>query len=225
MKALRKWFFSILIALTLLFGVQTALHADPYVALWISDYSNTIIIYDNMAGDLSPQVGAVSFVGTLGNWDLNVVSAITYPILGSQSNPDFDLSSQNTSSAAVPGSLIVAASALGYNPAPNQGATLTVGGTTKGIVSFYVWTDTENVFFGTDTQIGPLGPFGPGGFSGIISGPTDETPYSMTIAGYIDQRAAGATSFDARGSRAGTYYSSTFRFRFSWVRAFWEKEI
>jgi len=198
MKICKLGIFSAVIALAVLIGVQTTALATPYTALLLFDGTNTKIISDNFAGDLDPRDGIIVFsgsIGTISPWIVNVTTSVTYPILGSQTNPILDLNSVNVTSSGG-GSLTVAASAIDYSPLV-QGAIFNAGGTTSGTVSFAAWADSGNALFGTTTLIGQLGPFSLGAFSGTVSGPTGTIPYSLTAAAFINHGGAGSTSFDA----------------------------
>jgi hypothetical protein len=77
-------------------------------------------------GDVNPMVGAVTFLGSVGTFLLNVGTGITKPILGSALNPSMDLNSVDVSSASETHSLVVEFS--GFGPV-NSTFHLGIGGT------------------------------------------------------------------------------------------------
>lgn len=157
--------------------------------LMLSDGTTTVTIVD---GDLvGPQVdangtdGAVTFIGAVGAWNVNVTTGLTNPVLGSLSRPHMDLSSVNVSGGGG-GTLTINFSEVGYTPPSSPaGFHLDVGGTvddTPGSsLQYSTFLDNTNVLFGTGTPIGSLGPFGPGAFSGTQSATAGGVgPFSLT---------------------------------------------
>ena len=198
MKKYKLGILSAVIALAVLIGVQTTALATP-ISIYLDDGSTFITIADNAAGDADSRAGIINYAGGFStNWLVNVTVAMTYPIVGSQTNPVLDLTSVNvTSTGGGVQNLTVAASAAGYSP-QIQGAVFNAGGTTSGTVLFGAWADSSNALFGQQVLIGVLGPFNAGAFSGTVSGPTSATlPYSLTTAAFISHTGAGSTTFDA----------------------------
>jgi hypothetical protein len=154
----------------------------------------------DLSCDLNPAAGAVTFIGAVGTFTVNVTTAITEPALGSVSFAWIDLNSVNVSGG--PGTLKIEASHTGYT-GPLVGGIypglLSVGGTTSpgGSVVFSGYLDSTNTLFGTGTLLGTLGPFGPPAYSASIPvAAATGAPFALTLVADITHAAAGATSFD-----------------------------
>ncbi|MBK1670954.1 hypothetical protein CKO28_23365 [Rhodovibrio sodomensis] len=162
--------------------------------LELSSGATTLTIADGDALDSNALAGAVTFIGTVGNFFLNVSTGATKPTLGSAAFPDIDLNSVNSSSAA--GTLTIKFSETDYTGASKLKSD--VGGTTQGEVSFEVYADATNALFGLGTQIADLGPFNGGAFSGVSGGVNaPSAPYSLTqIATIVHGGGQNTTSFD-----------------------------
>jgi hypothetical protein len=173
-----------------LFGlVPMSTTAGATVLLILNDGINPIIaIADGDALDVNPAIGAVTFVGPLGVWTLNVSTGLGYPALGSATQPHMDLNSVDVSSGA--GHLTIALLQDGYSPSPG-GFVLGIGGTTNGTVSAVGCADF--------ISCGVLGPFGSGAFSGTTGFAFADpgAPYTLAIFVDIDHKTAGASSFNA----------------------------
>ena len=179
-------------------GTQFA-GAVPTLSLF--DGTTTITVVDGGVGDSNPNAGAVTWVGTIGVWSVNVTTGVTGPVT-TPPYPHLDLSSQDTSTAA--GTLTIKWSDTG-NPASNKGMTLLVGGTLETVpgasLIYRLYGDAGNAALATTTLLGTDGPFGPGAFSqnGHTSvglgglGPN----FSITQQVVITHTAAGTSSFDA----------------------------
>jgi hypothetical protein len=165
--------------------------------LKITDLSTlaSVTITDQLPGDANGAVGAVTWVGSLGTWTINVDTGTTKPALGSAVNPRMDLAFLGVSGGA--GSLRIQFSETGFGPAMGGGLSQ-IGGTTEGTVSFANYYDGANTLLAETTLINGGGPLGPGAFSDNIGhGPiSPPTPYSLTLDLSIVHTAAGATSGD-----------------------------
>ncbi|MBI4529437.1 MAG: PEP-CTERM sorting domain-containing protein [Deltaproteobacteria bacterium] len=164
-----------------------------------------VVIVDNVGGthpDSNPVLGAVTFIGTVGVWVVNVTTALSKPLPpNSPSVAHIDLNSVNTSTGA--GTLIIQNTdenfqlvPFGINFRSNIGGTLAPGSLT-----YQEWMDFANVHFGMGGPTpGQLGPFaGPGAFSSTL---TTVVPYggqlfSLTEEVTLVHTAAGTSSFDA----------------------------
>lgn len=170
--------------------------ATPTIRLF--DGTNTVDIADGGITDANPLDGAVTYIGAVGAWTLNVSTGITKPFVGTALLPYMDLNSVNTSAGA--GSLQILFSETGFMGDPGLGGfTTNVGGTTAGTFGVKSFFDTGNVLFGTSGALAELGPFGPGAFAGSESNPAGSINglYSLTIDALINHETAGVTSFDA----------------------------
>ena len=117
-SSLKKAVFLMLIV----FGViafQPAAQAG-YVQMSFNDFSGNPVLYvdDGGPGDLNPATGAITFLGTIGIWNLNVSTGVTYPLVGSPLSPFLDLSSINISNTVDPtlglAALTIGVSALDF---------------------------------------------------------------------------------------------------------------
>lgn len=155
---------------------------------------------DGAACDLGPTVGSVTFIGSVGNFFLNVTTGITYPALGTPASAEIDLNSVDVSSSGG-GTLIIRVSEVGYTGPINGGtfsSGFSVGGVTSGTITFNAFLDDRNRLFRTTSSLGTLGSFGPGAFSGSTGGSASATdPFSLTIVTTITHSGAGGTSFNA----------------------------
>src|SRR5690348_15146301 len=75
--------------------------ANATLALQLVSGGSTVTVQDGGANDLNPLAGAITFIGNVGTYSLNVSTALSYPGPGggTQSAPLLDLSSiEGTSS-------------------------------------------------------------------------------------------------------------------------------
>lgn len=179
------------------FGFGSVSLADSNLTLTLDDgLGHTLSLSDGLIGDLNPQTGAITYMGSFNGWGFNVTTGVTYPVIGSESLPMLDLSSVNVTSQGA-GVLAITLTGSGYVSSTSpEWAELTVGGTiaSGGTLSFQQLVN--------DSQIASLGPYGSGGFSGsttnefTVAGPT----YSLSTIATITHTGAGITSFDAVAS-------------------------
>lgn len=166
--------------------------------LRVTDGVNTVTISDSGAGDLQAAAGQVVFVGSVGNWTLNVHTGTTYPVIGSLSNPMLDLSFNATSSGAG-GTLWIYFSADGFGPTAGS-TTAAIGGTiaSGGSVTYNTYGGTNNTNFSVANQLTAQGPFAPGAFSGATTGGniSNAGPYALTQVVAITH---GAGTFQSTG--------------------------
>jgi hypothetical protein len=159
-----------------------------------------VLIYDNGPGDNNSTVGIIAFSGSTPNFTVNVSTGISKPVIGGPMDPILDLNSVNVSTGA--GSLIITLTDDFFMMPAGQ-LHHAIGGTTNGIVSAQGWADPMNILFGMGgTTLGPVGPFGPGGFVNTTSAswPGAQMPFSLTQSVTIVHQGAGVTSFDSEFS-------------------------
>jgi hypothetical protein len=175
------------VVFVLAMGFQGLGHATPI--LYLSDGVTIVSITDNLAGDVNPVEGAVSFIGSIGVWTVNVSTGITKPVVGNPDNAYVDLSSVNISTGA--GSLYISFIEDGFYRWGTM--SLQAGGTTSGSVSFNAYANGSSA---------SLGPFGAGAFSGSVLGSLGSAviPYSLKVESTIVHAAAGQTSFNAEAA-------------------------
>ena len=166
----------------------------------------SVTIVDNGIGDLSPELGVVTFGGKVGEFQVNVSTGLSWPILGNGSLPQMDL---NSIDAKVTGSkadvLTIQLTGTGWAPTSSP-TTLTqeVGGTLSGSifsVKFNTFIDPTNANFGTGagTFHGTALTFSGSPYSGtndLHYGPLSGL-YSVTEVATISAHAGpGSVSYD-----------------------------
>lgn len=163
--------------------------AQAVPTLTLSDGGlNTVMITDGGAGDANPAAGAVTFIGSVGIFNLNVTTGLSKPAIGSASNPQMDLSSIDTSTGA--GTLLITFSDSGFTASPGN------------LIADFGGTQTNGSITNTVLQNGMLvtaiGPFTGHSFSGSNSALLNAgAPYSLTESVALNFRGAGTKSFDA----------------------------
>jgi len=176
----------------------SAEQAQAATIIELSDGITTVAVTDGGAGDLSATPGVVVFSGAVGVFDVNVTTGLSYPLLGTLSQPRLDLNSVNVSSGGT-GTLTVKLTTTDYTGPATGLATLDTGGTTNGTIEVSSYVDSTNAPFGTTDTTGVLGVYADGPFSGsTFSGTSVSAPYSATIVATITHDdPADVTSFDA----------------------------
>ena len=178
-------------ALGLVLGATAFVPADAEAALMLrlTQGATIVEVTDGDALDANPLEGAVTFVGPVGTFLLNVSTGVSYPQIGSETDPHMDLNSIDTSTAAG-GTLVIENIYVdGFTALPGS-FTMLLGGTTSGTVVYDAFAD--------GSLIDSLGPFGPGAFADSGGGSVAVgTPYTLTQRVTITHEGAGLTSFDA----------------------------
>jgi len=184
------------------FSIGAASTANAALMLILDDPTTPVIevtITDQGAGDFNPYVGAVTYIGSIGVFAVNVSTGLSKPILGSAGVPSMDLSSIDLSGSG--GSLQILLTDTGFTALGP--AMMAIGGVSyAGNVTYTAWADESNVEFamGMGNQLGILGPFS-GAFSGTtgtVGLAASSTPYSLTQrVSIVHTAAGGATSFNA----------------------------
>jgi len=173
--------------------------AGAVATLSIFDGTTTITVTDGGIGDSNPTVGAVTWIGTIGVWNVNVSTGITGPVT-SPPYPHLDLNSVDTSTGA--GTLTLKWSDPGNGPSTDS-MNMNVGGTqpATGSLTYKLYGDAGNVALATTTLLGTQGTFigasysqtgnsslGLGGLGSL---------FSLTQQVVLTHSGAGTTSFDA----------------------------
>lgn len=187
--------FKLAIAVPAVLAVTLPAYAVPTLRL-TSGASFTIA--DQSALDFNPAVGVVTFIGTVGVFNINVSTGLTKPASGSAVTPYMDLNSINSSTAG--GTISIEWTEDSFGPPAGSGTFVgAIGGTTAGTVSYNAYLDAGNTLFAPTTLIASLGPFGGPAFSGV-GGTGAALPagqYSLTQIVNITHGGPGTTSFDA----------------------------
>lgn len=198
-KMLKKALLSAILGLTLgSLAVPQQVFALAMLSL-DDGVGNSVSITDNGVGDSNAAVGAVTWMGDLGAWELNVSTGLTKPLTGSPASPKMDLNSVNLSSSA--GVLTIKFTDTDFTGGvPNVNALATIGGTTIGSVAYSTFLGSGNSPFETTYSLTSQS-FTPGvtlAFSGTANGVATGIvgPYSLTQQVVIDHAAPGVTSFN-----------------------------
>jgi hypothetical protein len=183
-------------AVAAIFFVAGAAHALFKIRL--TQGATVVEVVDGGAGDLNPAVGAITFIGPVGVFDINVSTGLSKPVLGSAQVAEMDLNSVNSSNG--PGILVIELTDTGFTlPVLPASLISDVGGTTTGIASFAVYANSNNLEFATVGDLGTIshGPFGPGPYGeGKSVGASVVNPFSMTQVATINHTGVGVSSFD-----------------------------
>lgn len=188
-----------LVSLALLIGSATEAGAGP-LTLQLSDGTTTVTTTDGGGGDLNSVAGALTFIGPIGNFSVNVASGLSSPVLAAP-YPHLDLSSVHVASPAG-GSLTISLSQTGFTSletartfVTNWGGTLSGSGSTA---SFDVFINPDDALFSTTgTQVADLGPAGPGAFSGTADAEAAvDDSFSVTLLSTISMISGGSFSSD-----------------------------
>jgi hypothetical protein len=195
---MKTTFFMATAAVALLVGAQPA-RAD--FELMLSDGVNTVTVTDQTAGDSNPAAGAITFIGSIGNFNINVSTGVSKPALGSATLPDMDLNSVDVVSTILDPTHTTLTLSLSDTDFVGSGAptiySASIGGTSSGPVTFATFLDCTNAEFGEGTPLTTNGPFGSGAFSGSNTATAScSGAYSLTEQVALTISASGATSFD-----------------------------
>jgi len=177
---MKKVFCMLILAAFLLIAVAPA---QATLMLKLESGGSSMLITDGGAGDINPATGAVTFLGNVGVWSLNVTTG-----LGSDwfSIDQLDLSSVNASGAASTLDIYLTETDL---TTPHTGWTLDAGGTlvSGGSALFVGYWDPANSAFGGTSFADLSFSSPPTAFSGTDSGSVDPnaSPYSLTIKAEI----------------------------------------
>lgn len=180
--------FSGAAAAALLFAAATTAQATPTLAFSIDGGAFTMCA-DGAACDLNAAAGVVTYIGSFGNFNINVSTG-----LGDVASPVnlIDLNSVNSSSGA--GTLVIKFSDTDYSHigalSGQWGGTISGAGT----VSASAYAGAGNSLFEEGSLLGSLGPFGGSAFSSSFSALSPAAgPYSLTQI--VTITATGATQY------------------------------
>ncbi len=185
-----KYLWAVLAVLVLTAGVSMG---TP-LTLKLDDGANPVVsVMDGGSGDSNPVVGAVTWIGSLGVWYVNVSTGLGYPVAGNLSWPYLDLNSINYSTAV--GTLTLTLTQGGFTAPPPPGFLFQIGGTTQGTVNASACADPMI----TTCNDAALGPFSGGAFSGVTSfvKAIEDGTYEVGIQVVLRHAREGTSSFDA----------------------------
>jgi hypothetical protein len=169
--------------------------AEAVPMLTLADGVQTVTVFDGGAGDSSPAVGAVGFIGSVGNFIVNIAGGVTKPVIGAADQPQIDLLSLSASSSAG-GTLTISFSDGGFTLGGSGVATsASIGGTTSGTVGYNAYLNDGTAQFLLASASGLTGPSFSADFGSMVSNPN--VPYSLREVVTINHLGAGITSFDA----------------------------
>ena len=183
----------VLTALALLVAAY-APSAFATAELKLSAGASSVDVLDGSALDSNPAAGVVTFIGSVGNWTVNVSTGVE------GSTPLLDLNSVDSTSGHPQLNPIVISFSddgltLSSSLAFAAGGTVTTAGTPT--VTFQAFTGTSK--FDTSNQVGSTLTFHTAGYSGSTSGSSGGNS-SATIVATIDlgsSTAFGGGSFDS----------------------------
>lgn len=198
-----KLFCTLLASAAFVVGILA--QASPIIRLSDGNPLNTVEVADGQVGptpDLNALAGAVTYVGVVGaNWSLNVTTGISASPAGS-----LDLTSVNASNVGAGtfldifltdtdfslGGLALLGEFLGK-----------IGGTTDGMVTWWMYVDDANNPFAETTLIGTGSNAGDPFASSFLGTANVDGTFSMTLQVRINHNNRGPemdlTSFDFRG--------------------------
>jgi len=171
--------------------VASLLLASPAQAtliLLLSDGTDTEIVTDLDAN------GAVLYVGSIGDWILNITLGVADPLIGDTNTAHLDLSSLNvTGWSGNGGTLRIGLTDTNVNvPHGETTYSVNLGGTTGGAISFQSFVDSTNTPFGTETLLYDTGILTGGAFSSFGNGGVMiDGPYSISTFATIRHRHGG----------------------------------
>jgi hypothetical protein len=179
----------LLCAVFLAIGSAHGAFADADLALTDSgNFSSGNYLEINSSGTIVAQGGSVSgaastcsyglcFTGMVGSYRITGVSGA----IAEDEEYMFIGPVIQSAASSPPLEILFSANVL-FNSDPVQGFGMSTTGYTNGTVNYGAYYDEFNTLFGMATQIGAVGPFGPGAFSGGVGiGVSGLTyPYSVT---------------------------------------------
>lgn len=222
LTAMRKLIVGILGAL-----VSLSLFGSPASAalrLRIEDVVGGVgaVITDNLAGDLNPATGALTFSGSVGSFAINVTTGLSKPLIGGVTDfGQIDLNSVNVLTTGA-GTLRLTLEDTGFtagalshlNVLGEVGGTLTAPGGSS--ITIQSWANGNNLVpvLGADQAVGAIGAIGatpagsvsawtpafttgPGAFSSTSSNSFDNSGlFSLFAQVTFSLTGAGSVSFD-----------------------------
>lgn len=173
-------------------AVPMLAQAGP-VSLRLTDGTTTVTLADGSALDMNAAVGAVTYIGTLGGFSLNVSTAVGDELTSYQ-GIHFDSISNSSGSGNLQVSMTE--TNLDFGPGPH-GFTSLFGGVAGGSIQGRTYVDAGNAAFGTTTSIFDSGILGSGVYSASGGSVVDVANlFSMTMVVDIFHREGATSSFN-----------------------------
>ena len=194
MKTMQKVAFVMLFAVVALIGLNGTSHADLEMKIWDSEGDTPLLLTDSGTG-LIVKIG-----GSLGSWTFAQNVAVGSPVVGSPSQPQFDLNFDvidgNVGSSQW---LKIAVSETGFTTGPGitKVVSLAAGGTLgSGSVTVQDFLDPTNTIFGgiTGLAISVLGPYTGSAWSSGANGFFVGGTYSLTVLYTLTSNESGVRS-------------------------------
>jgi hypothetical protein len=148
---------------------------------------NSMLVTDNLAGDLDSSQGVVAYAGSLGNFILNVAIGSSKPALGSASDPQINLYSVDITGWHGGGTLTLRLSDTGFTSTGITNFSIGMSGSMSsgGSLLYNAFEDNSNTAFGTTTSICSLS-FTTTSFSDACTNVlATDSAYSLTLATVI----------------------------------------
>src|SRR5215218_4149397 len=100
---MKKWISGAGVCALLLLAGITPASAGPVTIRLDDGLGNVVEVADGSAGDINPVAGAVTYMGAVGAFILNVTTGLSAPLIGSSGVAEIDLNSVdvNTSGAGT----------------------------------------------------------------------------------------------------------------------------
>ena len=184
------------------------LTAQAGLTLMLTSGLSTVTITDGGVGDSNVAAGAITFIGGVGLWNINVSTGLGVGLVPGQFS--MDLNSVDTSLAGA-AALTIALSQdyLSYGSGGLLPVTGHIGGTVGGggTLSYDLYADSSNALFGTGglafsgTTSGAS--FGQSGGTSVLL----SNPFSMTLATTLTHTYADSSSFDFKGKIPETVWN------------------
>lgn len=188
-----------IMAAVMVAGGLLSLTANAAPMIRLSDGTNTVTVADNDGTDANTMAGAVTFIGSVGAFNINVSTGLSKPASGTALIPDIDLNSVNSSTGA--GTLTIEFTDTDFQASGARQFVSQIGGTTDGTnLSAQLYLDAANNAFAQSTLLTNMA-FTGSPFAGTDTGAFDfgagPVSYSLTkVVSFTHTRAGDDTSFD-----------------------------
>lgn len=166
--------FRIVLLLLFAAAIQVAtsplLHAEAELSL--SQGAASVVVLDNGPGDTNSALGAITFTGSVGNFNGSFGVGETKPFIGGAGQPQLTLMSTNITTGTEGGTLTILFGDTNFGPVTNGIATAHIGGITTlltgfntnisltaGQISYSTFADNTNSVLGLATPVTTQGPF------------------------------------------------------------------